>query len=310
MRLFFLWLSLGSVHWPYGQDERYHFTDRRYDGFLKNTPNAGWQTYGFMYKDTHYDSETYETIGTVTNEDFSFVEGRYDDGIVKTDRMLRELLTYLKRSGLEKNTIVILQSEHGESLGERGYVAHYDIYDEETRVPLIIKAPSIPSGRTFSLVSGVDILPTTLDLLNIQSPNIDGESVAPHLLTETPAPRSEVFLSRTPLWEEVINTGKEFTEHPYDTGIRNMKWKLLHRLSRDFQSEQGWWSVLSGTPTILPEYELYDLDNDPAEKQNVFDLHARSPEVLALQEKLLRWEKEMRTRTSRATLPPILQPYF
>ena len=30
---FFLWLSLGSGHWPYGQDERYHFTDRRYDGF-------------------------------------------------------------------------------------------------------------------------------------------------------------------------------------------------------------------------------------------------------------------------------------
>lgn len=109
-------------------------------------------------------------IGKVTQEDLDYVVGRYDDGIRSTDEMLGGLFTYLEKSGLSKNTVVAIQSEHGEGLGERGYILHYDIYDEQTHTPLIIKIPELNLGRINDLASGVDVMPTLLEILNVQRP--------------------------------------------------------------------------------------------------------------------------------------------
>lgn len=307
---FFVWISLGGVHWPYGKNAPYRFTSRAYDGFMKDIPNAVWSTYGYLYDGKRYDPETKEVIGTVSEEDISFVRDRYDDGILHTDTMLRELFYYLKQSGLEESTIVIVHSEHGESLGERGYVAHYNIFDEEVRVPLIIKDPSFPSLRTSSIISGVDILPTVLELLSLEQPSTDGVSFVPHLQGEESAPRSDVFITRTPLWEKIIHAPEGYEGNPYDTAIRSTSWKLIHRLSRQFQYEHGWWGVLTGTPTIVPEYELYDLTSDPGEKNNVFDEYAQHPEVMRLQEKLFEFERKIQSHAASIKLPPLIQPYF
>ena len=326
-RPFYLWLSLGSAHWPYGQGEPPHFTDPSYAGFLKKFVAPQWEPYGYMYqgKGYHLDTKTGKVTFAqdITAADMAYVIGRYDDGILMTDRMLGNLFAYLKESGLDKKTVVVLESEHGEDLGERGYVAHYDIYDEQVHTPLIIKAPDLSHGRVSGLASGVDVLPTLLNMLRVSAPQVDGVSLLPHLTQFlAPTPRNEVYLMRTSLWERVIEDQYSNSQlqhflqadnqnHYYDTAVRTEDWKLIHRLSRDAQARWSWWGILTGTTITLPEYELYDMKRDPQEQQNVYDTHKNDATITELQKKLTVWESSIQQELATSTQETEkVQPYF
>lgn len=339
---FFLWLGLGSAHWPYGQDEPNHFSDPSYIGLFKQGDTASglvWHdVYGFVYQNARYSTSTpIRAVGRVGQKDFDYLNGRYDDGLVLTDRLVGGLFEYLDKTGLADRTIVIFESEHGETLGERGYVAHYDIYDETVHTPLVIKIPTLAGRRVGALVSGVDVMPTILSLLRVSAPAMDGVDISPYLTgaTSTP-PREEVFLSRTPLWERVLSSdlqrsnGKIFPSassasssawaqfiaaddaaHYYDTAIRTDKWKLIHRLARTALLKYSWWGWLTGKPVVLPEYELYDLAADLGEMHNIYSIHNNDLEIISLQKKLAVWEAQMKEELPGPTpQSEEIQPYF
>ncbi|MSU73945.1 hypothetical protein EXS56_02280 [Candidatus Kaiserbacteria bacterium] len=338
---FFLWLAIGSAHWPYGQDEPNHFSDPSYTGIFNTDAVKKWgliwrDLFAFMYNGVHYSTTLpVHPVGSVTQKDMDYLLGRYDDGLVLTDRRIGALFDYLDKTGLSKNTVVILQSEHGEALGERGYIAHYDIFDESVHTPLIIKAPMLSPGRIKALVSGVDVMPTLLSLLNLPLPKMDGIDFSSYLKgASTPPPREEVFLSRTPFWERNFSSDQQtralffpsqisidttvWTQyvaaddkaHYYDTGIRTDKWKLIHRLARASVKKYSWWGWLTGKALILPEYELYDLVKDPDELHNVYSAHEGDTDVRALRDKLNNWESAMKARLSEPTPSQEIQPYF
>jgi uncharacterized sulfatase len=76
----------------------------------------------------------------------------------------------VRQNGLIDNTVIVITSDHGESLGERRAVGHNNIYDVQLKVPLII---ALPSGRARAIetpVQSVDILPTLLGILGVDSP--------------------------------------------------------------------------------------------------------------------------------------------
>lgn len=320
---FYLWIHIGSVHWPFGIGAPAHFTNPAYSGFLKGIKNMAFpEPYGYMYEGVRYASSSpFQVVGAVAKSDLDYVNDRYDDGILQTDTNFKELFDYLQSSGLLSRTIVVIQSEHGEGLGERGYVAHYDVYDEQVHMPLIIRVPGTEAKRVKALASGVDVMPTVLDALDIPNGGSDGVDFMPYLLgaTTTP-PRSEVFLSRTPLWERIIYYAYPLGEvlraaddqsHFYDTAIRTMEWKLIHRLSRDAQKKYSWWGWLTGKPMVLPEYELYDLKQDPGETHNIiYSSHQNDTDVAALRTKLSDWEAKMKAAIPGPTLPQEIQPYF
>jgi len=94
----------------------------------------------------------------------------YDSGIAHLDTQLRILFEELKRQKLYENSLIILTSDHGVEFGEHGKYIHNQTYDENIRVPLIIKFPyGLHRGSKVDFfVETVDFLPTILDFLNIK----------------------------------------------------------------------------------------------------------------------------------------------
>lgn len=340
---FFLWLAIGNAHWPYGQDAPLRFTSPSYRGPLRNIPLAspllthidgttlykfrtenvtGWYGMTGYTPQPHIPAWAPKTNITLTADDFSYIKDRYDDGVRNADQYLQKLFSALSRYQLLQNTIVIIQSEHGEELGEHGHIAHDDIWEATTRVPLIIKNPVLAGDRRIpDLISGVDILPTLLDFLGIKGMATDGESFAVSLSGKSDSfSRREVFITRTPLFERLLATPgnphrvrefitKDDAEHFYDTAIRTAEWKLIHRKARGMLDKFSWWSYLTGQAERRKEYELYNLRNDPGEHENILQKFPEIAKVLLL--KLEVWE--LRT-APKENLPPQntkeIQEYF
>jgi choline-sulfatase len=111
----------------------------------------------------------------------------YYGAISYVDDQIGRLLTVLTQTGRLENTIVILTSDHGEMLGERGFWYKMSFYEGSARVPLVLYAPSrFAPRRVPAAVSTMDLLPTLVDLvaddgsLELAGP-VDGRSLLSHL---------------------------------------------------------------------------------------------------------------------------------
>ena len=106
----------------------------------------------------------------LTEQDFAHVSALYDGGVRYLDAKLQELLDALERLGLEHKTVVVVTSDHGESLGEHGRIGHNGWFDEQLKVPLIIYDPTGPSFVSDTPAQSIDILPTLLGILGVDPP--------------------------------------------------------------------------------------------------------------------------------------------
>ncbi len=110
----------------------------------------------------------------------------YFGAIAYIDDNLGRLIQALRSSGLADDTIVMLTSDHGEMLGERGLWYKMSFFEGASRVPLVVASPGrFPPRRVGASVSLVDVLPTLFDLsggdAGALGSSIDGRSLAPHL---------------------------------------------------------------------------------------------------------------------------------
>lgn len=113
----------------------------------------------------------------------------YDGEIAYADAQLGRLLAGLERQGLRDDTLVVVTADHGESLGEHGEPTHgLFVYESTQHVPLVLSHRSLPAGRRVAAVtSGVDVVPTALDLLGLTdtpdaaNQGLDGRSLRPLL---------------------------------------------------------------------------------------------------------------------------------
>jgi choline-sulfatase len=172
--------------------------------------------------------------------------------IAYTDAVVGRLTTWLRDQGLEERTLVVLTADHGEGLGDHGEAAHaYFIYGATTHVPFIVRTPWGLTGRNASRVSGVDLMPTVLDLVGLPpEPGVDGRSVA-RALFDPGAALGHVAYSET-----------YFPRYHFG-------WQHL----RSLRDER--WSFIDA-----PEPELYDLAADPGEARNVFKANSARAEAL------------------------------
>ena len=109
----------------------------------------------------------------------------YLGAIAYVDDQLGRLMAALRASGLAENTVVVLTSDHGEMLGDRGLWYKMNFFDGAARVPLVIASPGrFAPRRVAASVSLLDLMPTLVDLAGgdpaLGGP-IDGRSLAPHL---------------------------------------------------------------------------------------------------------------------------------
>lgn len=186
----------------------------------------------------------------------------YRSDVEAMDRALGPLLNPILDAGATDRTLVVFTSDHGESLGEHGEATHgIFAYDATLRVPLVLYAPRLWSGRTIeSPAFHVDLLPTIMDVLGVTlPPALPGRS-----LVKTVIAGRAGRLDERPIYFEALS------------GALNRGWAPLHGV------------VSGGFKYIdLPIPELYDLKRDPSERENIA---TSSPErVQALRSLLEGW---------------------
>lgn len=160
----------------------------------------------------------------------------YMASITFADAMVGRIVDALDRSPFADNTIIVLWSDHGWHLGEKQHMHKFTLWEECTRVPLIIVAPGVtqPGQRCAEPVNLVDIYPTLVELCSQASrPGLDGISLVPQLRdpqSQRPRPAMTTYRRN-------------------QTALRSRRWRLI-------QYEDG-------------SQELYDHDNDPNEWTNL-----------------------------------------
>ncbi|MDQ3169629.1 MAG: sulfatase-like hydrolase/transferase [Acidobacteriota bacterium] len=205
-------------------------------------------------------------------------EGRpYLGEVAYVDAQIARVTNWLTSRGLMDRTIIIVTADHGESLGEHGEGTHgLFVYDATMKVPMVMRTPYAASkGRKVSqVVRSHDITPTVLELLGLPSdPVLEGRSLAPLLAggrTEERDAYSESLYARHHYgWSEL-------------TSLRAGRFKYIE----------------------APRPELYDLEQDPGEKDNLFD--ARKPLAERLGAELLKLSAEDVTASgaTQATVDP------
>jgi len=187
----------------------------------------------------------------------NYAHDLYDGEIAYVDSQIGALLNQLQELGVRERTLIIYTSDHGEGLGEHGEQTHsLLIYDSTLHIPLIIHAPQgLPRGKVIHHQSClVDVVPTVLALLGHEVPdNLDGVNLC--------QPPREQY---RPVLIETIAT---MTLHGWAplVGVRRTDLKYI----------------------LAPKPELYDLENDPRERNNLHD--SRPKEVSELSTKLAEW---------------------
>ena len=135
--------------------------------------------------------------GGVTDETaISLIHGYYAT-VSYVDALIGRIMTVLTDLELDKNTIVILVSDHGYNLQEHTQWSKYTSYRTSTRVPLMIHLPAMAKGsKTNALVDLIDVYPTVVELLDIELPKhqLAGESLVPVLKDPSLDGKSHVFL--------------------------------------------------------------------------------------------------------------------
>jgi len=172
------------------------------------------------------------------------ISGLYDAEIRYTDDTLGALFARLEALGFLERCLVVVTSDHGEELGDHGGLLHGDrLYDELLRVPLIIAGEGVEPGRDRSLAGSVDVAPTVLAWAGVR-PDRKLEGV-PLPLAGGAAARRRAIVAQ------------------YGTAryaVRTRSWKLIENRDGDA--------------------ELYHLESDPGEQDDVADRHPRIVERL------------------------------
>jgi iduronate 2-sulfatase len=161
------------------------------------------------------------------------------------DAQLGKVLDELEKSGLQDNTIVVLTSDHGYHIGEHFQYGKVTLFQESTRVPLMIRTPKmkVAGQSSDSFAELLDLYPTLTELCGLVPPkHLQGKSLAPILKNPQEVVRYSAYTVVTR------------PDHP------GMVAKCLH---------MGPWRY---TEWKGPEdAELYHLENDPSEHENLID---------------------------------------
>lgn len=172
----------------------------------------------------------------------------YDTAIRYVDQQIGRIVNMLKERGLYDETLLVITADHGEEFGEHGvYRDHWSTYEGTQRIPLIIKPPADSTaspGIRDQLVTNVDLAPTLADIAGFDAPRAwHGRSLKP-LLTDTNAG-----------WRDHIVCGHGL--YTVQRTVRTTDWKLIRTY------HPGTWGH------VLPELQLFDMNNDPWEQNDV-----------------------------------------
>jgi arylsulfatase A-like enzyme len=248
---FFLWVHYLDPHSPY--EAPAPWTDRFVDDEFADPQ---------IKVDIDYERPRRQMTGIgreqvlAERDDLAFYVSRYDSEIAYVDAKLGELLDWLGERGLMDNTLTVVTSDHGESLGEHQYFFDHGRFSYQTclRVPLILHQPGVLTPRVDSgTVELLQLAPTLLEAAGVELEEgrwMQGRSLWPRLTGEEPPPEAayafaEAGYAERPLWQRAVTDGRFKMIYAQDWG------------------EQRW---IAGK---RKPFALFDLETDPAETENL-----------------------------------------
>ncbi len=251
-----------------------------------------------------YDVETLPMVGVSTRQTLQTTASYYNC-MQRLDVAVGMVLKELANSGKADNTLIIYLSDHGPDFPR----AKKTIREGGSRVPMIMRwTGHLPKGKVESrLVSSLDILPTILEIVGTKphQNDLDGRSLMPLFYKESAPWREYLFTEFTLHWPETYYPGR---------AVRDSRFKLVHNLlphrenpvydiylvkqmPKTFTPEE-----LKDMPEHVreaykifrqpPEFELYDLQNDPWEFHNLAKDSRYVEQFIRLKKRLAEWQEE------------------
>lgn len=204
--------------------------------------------------------------------------------IASIDDNVGRLLDYLDSEGIAEDTMVVYTSDQGFFLGDHGWYDKRFMYEESLRMPFIIRYPrAIKAGTTTrDFATNVDFAETFLDYAGIDIPEfMQGKSLRPVLEERTPEDWQTSMYYR--YWEHLS------VEHQVGAhyGLRTHQYKLIY-----YYGEALGCADAIDDPRI-PEWELFDLENDPCEMNNVYHDTTYAEIVERLKEELYSFKQRV-----------------
>lgn len=191
----------------------------------------------------------------------------YFAAIHGVDENLGRVLAYLEKTRQIDNTLIIYTTDNGFFVGDHGWYDKRFMYEPSLRIPLIVRPPGGVRGghKAGHMALNIDIAPTILDYAGVEIPaTVQGRSLRPILEGGSPPDwRKSIYYAYYENSWRLAGKGKEamadptfqyFTPHRVGPhrGVRDSRYKLIH-----YYSEGDYW-------------ELFDLEQDPNELNNVY----------------------------------------
>jgi arylsulfatase A-like enzyme len=202
---------------------------------------------------------------------------------IKTvDDEVGRLIKYLEDHDLLDNTIIVYTSDQGFYMGEHGWFDKRFMYEESFRTPLIIRYPgNTPCGiENDALVQNIDYAPTYLDVAGVAKPEaMSGVSLLPLLSGKTPANWREYLYYHYYDYPAVHQVRRH-------DGVRDTRYKLVHFYGEGFGKDKG---------NDINFNELFDLQNDPNELNNLYGQKKYQKISNRLQKRLDKFRTDLKT---------------
>jgi N-acetylglucosamine-6-sulfatase len=199
--------------------------------------------------------------------DFNNFYRQYCETLLSVDESVGRVMKFLKDNNLDENTLVVYMGDNGFSFGERGLIDKRHAYEESMRVPLLVRCPSVVKGgeKISQVVQNVDIAPTLLAYAGVPAPaQMQGRSFLPILKGQAPADwRNRAFYEY--YWEY------DFPQTPTMFAVRTDRYKYVYNY--------GGWDI----------NELYDLQTDPEEVNNLIRSAQHQDLARDLRKELFDW---------------------
>jgi N-sulfoglucosamine sulfohydrolase len=245
---------------------------------------------------------------------------RYCGEVERADGLFAEAMAILRKRGMEANTLVIFMGDNGMAFPH----GKGSLYDPGLNVPLIARWPGhIKPGVTRTLISGEDLAATFMDAGGAALPKgVSGRSFYPLLTGGRYEPREYIFGARLHHGSGPMKDDTKASTFDLSRCVRSNRYKLIYNLTPkmeywpvDSGSDPGWQQILAAhkAGTLKPEHErayfqnprpvleLYDLDADPGELNNL----AGRPEQRDIQQTLMAAMQEKQI-TDFDFAPPVL----
>lgn len=189
----------------------------------------------------------------------------YYANVTMIDNQVGEIVKHLEARGVLENSIIIFTTDHGDCLNDHGHSQKWNMYEQSVHIPAIVCWPGKvkPGMKIAELVSLMDIGPTILEMANVKVPEwMEARSLMDLLSGNPIIDRSRVFSEHSN--DEIL----EGTD--YMTMVREGPWKLVHFVD----CEDG---------------QLFNLDEDPCERNNLWDNPDHRELRMRLIEGILKW---------------------